>query len=114
MTRSIGYDVENLQKVAKSLSPQTDPSAKGTPPDFTNHILRISGDLLAMQGALRYLLETQSAAQQAKILDDMLQTMERVKGVKPTSTNGKKLQDHCLNYSKVLTDFLKGMDKKKA
>ena len=105
MKRPIGFDVENIEKVTKNLSPQKNSNNKISLEDMDDHVLRLSGEVLALGGILRHLLDAQSVAQQENILKRLLHVTEQVKGLK-LSPAGTKVQNESLEAAKSFIDLL--------
>ncbi len=108
MKRPIGFDVESIQKVTKGLSPQKqkESDSKSRLTDIDDHVLRLSGEVLALGGILRHLINTQSVAQQEMILKSLLYAMEQVKALKLSPT-AQKVQEQSLETGKSFTDLMK-------
>ena len=108
MKRPIGFDVANIQKVTKSLSSEEEKKPDTTPKlaDIDEHVLRLSGEVLALQGMVHHLINSQSIAQQEMFLADLLSAMNTVKKLKmsPTAT---KVQDYSLEMGESITDLIK-------
>ena len=106
--QQIGFDVKNLHKMAKALPHDEQSDKRGGFTKMQEFVIDSSGHLIALQTMVTHLLETQSAAQQEKLLELVRKTIKEIETITPPPPAGERLKQKKI---KDLSSFIKFMRK---